>query len=223
METAPGDVLAVLRDQVAAAVATHAAFVAALRGLPPGDPLPAGIRLLTHDIHRYDGVAFVGRPPGQVEPCGAGQPGDPRRRRRRGLDAAYGNRRPSALGGTAPAPAGAAAGLGADLGYRRLTTSADGYHDGWYAYRDRRGYDVQDPGAAQRRGAVTALLDALGHRTDVAPDPTTWMFPATITDPRGTRHDGRVRPAPGCSDRRRERTRDAGALHAPRPGREGAA
>jgi RHS repeat-associated protein len=183
-ETRKDDLGTVLRDQVAAGVEVHRRFGTVLRAWTPGTPLPAEVRLLTHDVRRYDDLAFTGRPPGEIGPYGALTSLESLVLDAADLAAAYGAWTPTYLGGTAAPPPGAPAGFGTDLGYRQLAASAEGYHDGWYVYREQRQYDVQDAAATQQRGLVTALRDALGHRTDLQPDPT-WMFPGTITDPVG--------------------------------------
>jgi hypothetical protein len=91
-ESAPGVLAAVLRDQVAAARAVHLMFTGALRAWTPGTGLPASVRLLTHDVRRYDRAPSTGRPPGEVGPHGALSSVEALVVDDDALDAAYGGR-----------------------------------------------------------------------------------------------------------------------------------
>jgi RHS repeat-associated protein len=194
IERHPDDLHEVLADQIAAAEAVRTRFGEALEPWVPGQPVPDELELLTHDLNRYDGAAFTGRPIGEVGPYGALSRSESLAFDDAGLDAAYADRRPTYLGGPAPTPPGAPAGFGADLGYRREAASASGYHDGWYAVRQRHRFDFQSsgplgpghpgPGPAPVRGLVLAVRDELGHETTVTPDQY-WLFPSAIIDPAG--------------------------------------
>jgi RHS repeat-associated protein len=163
-ETGPDDVRSVLADQLRAAEAVRDTF----------DLLrPTDVRLVSHVVNHYDGPGFAGLPAGELGPFGALTRTETLVFGEAELDAAYGDRRPTYLGGSAPPPEGAPDGFGSDLGYRRRP-------DGWYADTLRRRHDFQD-GAAPARGLVLGLQDPLGHETRITPDPF-WLVPARVVD-----------------------------------------
>ncbi len=185
VESNPDDLSQVLQDQATAAENMHQRFRALLDPWSAGASLPAEVCLIGHALNHYDGDAFVGRPVGEVGPYGALTRSEVLALTDHELDDAYGDRRPAYLGGSAALPAGAPAGFGSDLGYRRESTSLEGYHDGHYADTRRQQYDFQDPTRSQRRGVVIAIEDALGHRTTIAELDDYWLLPKRVEDPVG--------------------------------------
>lgn len=177
VEANPDDVAQVLRDQVRVAQAVLAAF----------DLLdPDVTRLIGHVVHHYDGPAYEGLPAGRLGSHGLLTRSENLVLTEDVLDAAYGALRPDYLGGSAPLPAGAPAGFGSVLGYRRET--GDGVHvSGWYADTARTAYDVQlstESEPLPMRGFILGMQDPLGRETWVTPDEF-WTVPAAVRDPAG--------------------------------------
>ena len=195
-ETAPNDTAQVLADQARFARQLVGRNVDALRAWRPGTAPPSHLRLLGHTINHYDGAAFVGRADGTVEYGALTRQetlafGDDE------LDAAYGQRRPAYLGGTAQPPAGAPAGLGSNLGYRRTSLGVGGpYQDGYYVdtVRTRRDFQATGPpphgfAAWPQRGVVVASRDALETEVELEPD-RWWFLVEQVTDAVGLRTTG---------------------------------
>lgn len=185
VESSPDDLIQVLQDQAMTAETVRLRFRALLDSWFAGVSLPAEIRLIGHALNHYDGAAFIGRPVGEVGPYGALTRSEALAFTDHELDDAYGDRRPAYLGGSATLPTGAPPDFGSDLGYRRESASAEGYHDGYYADTRRQQFDVQDPTRSQQRGVVVAMEDALGHRTTIAALDNYWLFPERVEDPVG--------------------------------------
>jgi len=182
VESDPNDLHQVLQDQAAAAREVHQRFRGLLDPWQTGQPLPAGVRLISHTLNHYDGTAFTGRPSGEVGPHGTLTRSESLAFTDAELDAAYGNRRPTYLGGSAVPPPGAPAGFGSNLGYRPESASPTGYHAGYYVDTQRQQFDFQDSNSAQQRGLVVATQDALGHQSEIKPD-TFWLLPERVIDP----------------------------------------
>jgi RHS repeat-associated protein len=180
-ETAPQNLPLVLREQAAAAADVRETFRTALSQWRIGDLIPAAVQLLSHTLHHYDGAGFAGRTDSQLGPYGALTRSESLVFRDVELDAAYGNRRPQYLGGAAPVPAGAPAGFGTALGYRRMPAQADAYCDGYYVDTTNQQRDFQ-AGVGENRGMVVATRDALGRQSDISLD-RHWLLPVTVTDP----------------------------------------
>jgi RHS repeat-associated protein len=182
-ESDPPDLIQVLRDQSVAARTVRQSFRDLLKGWSAGNPLPTRLRLIGHTLNYYDGQGFEGRAVGEVGPYGALTRSEALVFTDDELDAAYGTRRPTYLGGNASAPAGAPSGFGSSLGYHQKQASPAGYHAGYYADTQRRQFDFQDSNLGQGRGIVVAMEDALGHRTTVVPDRLYWLLPQRVVDP----------------------------------------
>jgi RHS repeat-associated protein len=185
-EAAPADLAAVTRDGVAAAAGVHRRFRDALDPWAAGQPLPAEVRLLRHDVHHYDGgpaQAFLGRAPGLVGPYGALTRSETLAFTDGELDAAYGAARPAYLGGQGDLPPGAPAGFGAALGYRLEPDAVSGHHHGFYVDTRRLRFDFH-AGAPGSRGLALGAEDALGHATVVVPD-AYGLLPAETRDAAG--------------------------------------
>ncbi len=172
-ESDPADVRAVLADQAAVAEAVRSAFADS-----------RGVVLAGHRVHHYDGPAFTGLPAGQAGRYGATTRTETLVFTGDVLDRAYGAHRPSYLEGSESPPAGAPAGFGTALGYHREPA-------GWYADTARVCHDFQanaglgaPVSALPELGLVVAVQDALGHRTDITPDPYR-LLPARVRDPLG--------------------------------------
>lgn len=183
-ESASENLGQVLRDQIAAAIAVHTEFRRTLQNWTPDASLPPDVRLLSHTINHYDGAACTGRPMGQVGPYGALVRSAALAFRSAELDAAYDERRPAYLGGSASLPPGAPPDFSANAGYRLEAGGASGYQAGYYVDTLRQAFDFQDAGLGQRRGLVVAIEDALGHRTSIQPD-SHWLLPQRVIDPAG--------------------------------------
>lgn len=170
-ETDPNDVQQVLRDQydVARLIETT------LAGDPPS------VRLVHHETHYYDGPAFVGLPLGWVGSFGALTRVAALAMTDDELDTALGAHRPNFMDGGGALPAGAPAGFGADLGYRR-EIGADGVRR-YYIDGDRKRFDFQSPGGSAR-GLVTATREARGGQTTMTFD-RYQILPIQVTDPVG--------------------------------------
>jgi RHS repeat-associated protein len=173
----PACVQTVLADQARIASTIRASFDA----LAPGD-----VRLIGHVVHHYDGLPFVGLDAGELDQHGLLTRSETLVLTDHVLNDAYGPWRPAYLGGTEPLPAGAPAGFGADLGYRR-ELAGPVYAAGWYADTIRKAYDVQlsthaDP--LPKRGLVLGVQDPFGHESRVTPD-AYWLQPAVVRNPAG--------------------------------------
>ena len=117
------------------------------------------IRLVGHTINHYDGStaqAFTGRPAGVVGPFGALTRSESLVLTNAELDAAYGNQRPSYLGGPSTPPTGAPVGFGNNLGYQLKQRSVEGYQDGYYVDVGRQKFDFHDSALGQSRGLAVA-------------------------------------------------------------------
>lgn len=168
-ESNPSDVRAVLRDQLETVRQVVAAF-----------NMAGATRLIGRTVHHYDGLAWIGRPVGEVGAHGLLTRTETLVFTDEVLGAAYGMLRPQALGGVEPPPAGAPPGALDALGYRATP-------EGWYADTLCQAFDVQlatpdapNPG----RGLVLGVRSPLGHESRVVPD-TGWLRPARIRDPAG--------------------------------------
>ncbi len=192
-ETAPDDSPAVLRDQIAAAIQLNETFLNALDGWQPGSPPPAGLHLIGHTLHHYDGPAFTGRDDGQLE-RGALTRTETLVLTDRELLEAYGpeQRCPEYLGGPAALPPGAPAGFGQNLGYHRHDGTDPPYQDGFYADTRRQQFDFQAGGppphglaAWPARGLRIGAQDGLGNPpTTMTPD-AYWLLPELVRDGAG--------------------------------------
>ena len=165
------DLSAVLTDQMAAASAVHAQFLAR-----------QDVRLIGHTVNYYDGQPFDGLPAGQAGDFGALTRTCSLVATSAVLDAAYTaagqQRRPRYLGGPVQPPTGVPADFGSDLGYLPQNTAPG---DGYYADTLRRRYDFQQPQFGKAHGLVTATRDPRGAQTDIRPDDY-WLLPELITD-----------------------------------------
>ncbi len=193
VESNPGDLGQVLADQAATAQGVHRRFQELLQSWSAGQPLPSELHLIGHTLNHYDGVAaqaFLGRPAGQVGPYGALTRSETLVFTDIELDAAYGDRRPTYLGGSASLPSRAPTVTAGSLGYR-LEQDASvggskslGYHKGYYADTRRQRFDFQEGNSRHQRGVVIATQDPLGHQTAITPD-SFWLLPERVTDARG--------------------------------------
>ena len=195
-ETTPADVVRVLADLARFARSVVEKNVAALQSWQPGTAAPAHLRLIGHTVNHYDGAAFVGRGDGSIEFGALTRQeqlvfGDAE------LEAAYGRRRPSYLGGRAALPPGAPPGFGSSLGYRRTALGVGGpYQDGYYVdfLSTQRDYQATGPpphGLANwpRRGVVVTSRDALGTEVRLHPD-RWWFLVERFTDGAGLTTSG---------------------------------
>lgn len=171
---------------------------------------PGTLRVFSHTVNHYDGNAFEGLSMGELGDYGALVRSEVLVLTEEILRDAYGDpgsdRRPSYLGGTS-AILNAPPDFGSRTGYRPVNASAEGYLEGWYIDSQRQQFDFQ-AGAANPRGLVVAMRDALGNETriedyehqllptrvrDAAGMETTAEYnyrvlqPARMTDPNGTR------------------------------------
>ncbi len=130
---------------------------------------PVAVRVFGHTVNHYDGEAFIGMPVTQLGKYGALVRTETLVLTEEILAHAYadagGNRRPSYLGGAAATP-DAPPGFGSRIGYRKLDASIEGYVDGWYTDTQRQQFDFQT-GAANPRGLVAAMRDALDNETQI--------------------------------------------------------
>jgi RHS repeat-associated protein len=185
LESAPGDLAAILRDQAKTAADIRALF----------DQLDAGlVRLAGHAMHYYDGEAFAGLPMGRAGRFGALSRSETLAFTDAELDAAYGAARPAYLDGHAPLPAGAPPGFAASMGYRSVE-DADGRR--YYAPSTRLRFDFQSGGPA--RGLALASRDPFGNESRVTYD-AYGLLPVAALNPAGlatqAEYDYRVlRPA----------------------------
>jgi RHS repeat-associated protein len=126
-------------------------------------------RVFSHVVSHYDGEAFEGLPVGQLGDYGALVRAETLVLTEEILRDAYadpsGARRPGYLEGTATA-SDAPPGFGSRTGYRKVNASAEGYLAGWYVDTQRQQFDFQ-ASAANPRGLVAALRDALGNETRI--------------------------------------------------------
>jgi RHS repeat-associated protein len=184
-ETQPNNLAQVLLDQKTAAQTVHTQFQNLLKTWQPGQTAPAAVRLISHTINHYDGnslQAFTGRAAGVVGPFGALTRTESLVFTEAELNAAYGNQRPSYLGGTSAPPAGAPAGFGNNLGYQLQKLSvAEGYQDGYYMDVRRTKFDFHDSTLGQQRGLSVASQDVLGHETKITFD-TYGLLPLEVRD-----------------------------------------
>jgi RHS repeat-associated protein len=185
VESAPDDLAQVLQDHAAAAQGVHREFETRLAAWSAGEALPAGVSLLGHTLHHYDGQSFVGRPAGQVGPYGALTRSESLVFTDRELDAAYGDQRPAYLGGQATLPPGAPDDFERDPGYRLEQAQPGSYQRGYYADAQRFKFDFQDNTLASARGNIVALEDALGHRAVIELDNPYQLFPRRVVDAAG--------------------------------------
>ncbi len=197
-ESAPNDVRRVLHDQCEFARALHRSYVESLRDWIPGTAYPGALSLVSHRVDHYDGQAFQGRNDDRVV-FGALTRSESLTCTDAILDAAYAegatSRRPAYLGGGAALPAGAPAGFGSVLGYRRMQLTPNSpYQAGYYADTVKVQFDFQTTGvppagwsAWPARGSVVAMQDALGHETQVELD-RYWVLPVSATDDAGLRY-----------------------------------
>ena len=188
-ETEPNNVQRLLVDQAAAATAMRTRFAELLDKWMPGTPLPAGVRLVAHDVDHYDGEAFTGRDALEVGPYGALVRSESLTFTDKRLAQAFDGAVPTYLRGREPLPAGAPSGFGADLGYRRQRRSSLGYHDGWYCDTLCCAFDVHDAGPAGR-GLMVATRDALGNESQLRHD-SYGLFGVAATDSAGLTTDAR--------------------------------
>ncbi|MEO8128239.1 MAG: RHS repeat-associated core domain-containing protein [Bryobacteraceae bacterium] len=179
-ETTPNDVRAVLRDQALAASQVQMDVENALKNWKPEQGEPAGHRILGHTVNRYDGVAFNGKPLKKLGKYGALTRSETLVFTDGILDVAYGNLRPSYLGGRAAVPAGAPANFGADHGYAKKTGSS-GYFPGYYIAIQQQKFDFQTGGNAKPRGLMVAMRDPLDHDATVKHDAYD-LLPISVKD-----------------------------------------
>ena len=172
-EQARADAQAVLADQARVAVVVAATF----------DRLdPADVRMFRHQVHHYDGDAFTGLDCEELGRHGLLTRTATLVFTEETLATGYDTWRPSYLGGSAALPAGAPAGFGTALGYRR-DPPGRGYLPGWYVDAVCQAYDVQLTGT-QGRGLALRMRDPLRNETTVTPDDF-WLLPITVRDPAG--------------------------------------
>lgn len=168
VESAPGDIRAIIKDHVVAATKVHLDFMAG--------------RNLKRDGHVrnfYDGPAFVGLSLGRIGKHGALTRTETLVFTDAELDAAYDIRRPTYLDGPMAVPSGAPNVNAATLGYKRVVSGIGHY----YADTLRQQLDVQT-GAPRGRGLVIATRDPFDHDTHLQHDQYA-LFPARVTDPVG--------------------------------------
>jgi RHS repeat-associated protein len=158
LELDPASLSALMRQQASEAKRIRDLF-AALQ--------PTEIHLIGHTRNYYDGAAFEGLPSGQSGKYGALTRVQTLVFRDEELDAAYADprasRRPSYLDGSAAIPNDAPPGFGNQVGYH--LQSVDGVA-GYYVNSQRQQFDFQR-GAANPRGLVVAMRDALGNETRI--------------------------------------------------------
>jgi RHS repeat-associated protein len=174
-ETAPDDLVMVLRDQARVAVGVRSTFLQALGGWSVGS-VPVGLRLVGHTRNRYDGFPHQGRADGKVGPRGAMTRSETLYLTERTLVSAYGSRRPAYLGGAAQTPAGAPTAFGASIGYRLRTATPGAYFDGYYCDTKSNRFDA--------RGSTVAVRDALGSERRITLDRFD-LFPEAVIDDAG--------------------------------------
>ena len=222
-ETDPTDTAVVVTDQATAARDVDLAFRTLLQAWQPGDLVPNGLELIGHVVTHYDGGparAFRGRNLGKVGPYGVVVRTETLAFTSDLLDAAYGAQRPAYLDGPETPPGGAPAGFGTGVGYRLRQRSADGYHDGYYADRERMKLDFHIAG---RNGSARA--DARGPGPARAGDRLRLRcvrLPPHPGDGRGRadgRGEARLPGAPAGVAHRPERQPHAVRVHAARPAR----
>ena len=170
-ESDPNNLFQVLQDQAAAAREIHRQFQELIDA-----------RLIGHTINHYDGEAFIGRDDGKVGPYGALTRSEALVFTDRELDAAYEDRRPAYLGGSAEVPPGTPDDFGNNLGYHWKETSPEGYQNGYYVDTQRQQFDFQDSACSQQRGLVVGIEDARGHRSLIEPDQPYWLLPRRVVD-----------------------------------------
>ncbi|AMC99899.1 SpvB/TcaC N-terminal domain-containing protein [Halomonas chromatireducens] len=168
-ESDPTDLQQILVDQAFAARSIHEQFRSS-----------SDLRLIRHLVHHYDGEAFIGREAGELGPYGALTRTEALVSTEQELVNAYGERRPTYLGGATTPPQGAPEGFAQQVGYHRQEAS-EHYHAGYYADQQRKRFDFQEDNAAEWRGMVTAVLDPLGHRTTIDLDRFR-LFPARVVN-----------------------------------------
>jgi RHS repeat-associated protein len=181
-ESTPDDVRTVLRDQAGAAWQVHNEFEATLTNWKPEQGAPPGYRIFSHIVNTYDGIAYEGESLGSPGPYGALTRLESLVFTDDILDNAYGNLRPSYLGGNASLPTGAPANFGTNHGYIERT-GLPGYAPGYYIRSQQKKFDFQ-AGGNSIRGLLVATRDALDNEstvTDYAYD----LLPVLIRNPLG--------------------------------------
>ena len=214
-ETDPTDTAVVVTDQATAARDVDLAFRTLLQAWQPGDLVPNGLELIGHVVTHYDGGparAFRGRNLGKVGPYGVVVRTETLAFTSDLLDAAYGAHRPAYLDGPETPPGGAPAGFGTGVGYRLRQRSADGYHDGYYADRERMKLDFHIAGATDPRGLTLAVQDPLGREIAFGCDAYDYLR-TQVTDAAGltaeAKHDYRALQPELLTDPNGNRTRFA--------------
>lgn len=182
-ESTPDDVRAVLRDQALAASQVHNELEAALNNWKPEQGEPTAYRIFSHTVNRYDGVAYEGEPLKKLGQYGAVTRSESLVFTDDILNIAYGNLRPSYLGGSATLPAGAPANFGTNHGYTKKTNSS-GYVPGYYIASQQQKFDFQAGGNTTPRGLVDAMRDPLNNESTVT-DFFYELLPVSVRDPVG--------------------------------------
>ncbi|MBN1596039.1 VCBS repeat-containing protein [candidate division FCPU426 bacterium] len=184
IEPQPDNLVAVMQDHIQAAYAVNRQFQSLLNNWHPGLGLPGVLNLISHALNHYDGEAFIGRQAHQVGPFGALTRQETLVMTDEILNAAYGDRRPVCLGGSAQLPPGAPPDFGANIGCRLEQPSAAGYQAGYYCNVQCRKFDFQDNTCGHHRGLTIAQQDGLGNQTGIVPD-ALWLLPQRMVDAAG--------------------------------------
>ena len=169
LESDPTDLHKIIADQMSAANAVHADFMA-----------DRNLKRTGHVRNYYDGPSFVGLPFGRIGNHGALTRTETLVFTDTELDSAYDLRRPAYLDGSMALPAGAPVLTASILGYRRVAVNGVGHY---YADTLRQQLDVQ-AGTPGGRGFVVATRDPFDHETSLQHDRYA-LFPVQVTDPVG--------------------------------------
>lgn len=161
-DDAPHDALRKHREQAAL---IHKSFEVATNG-----------RLIGHEIHQYDGTAFVGRDVGHLDQHGALIRSQALVVTGELLNKAYGNRRPDYLDGGHPLPGNGPQITLSALGFRKEPINAQPDQAAYYADTLRQ--------ELSPRGLPLTMRDALGRDTHIEYDPHD-LLPVKVTDAKG--------------------------------------
>jgi RHS repeat-associated protein len=173
-------------------------------------------RLLSLELRRYDGLPFLGLPPGQlgehallVRTEHIALTDERLAEIMAGAGPAPGYLAAAAMSWPAPYPEGFRAALAAGAGYLRYDGDDD-HEPGWYVQVDRRRYDVHDDPSG--RGLPVVERDARGNDTQVTYDADA-LLPVRVTDAlglvRSAVHDPRTRLPQEVVDANGNRTQAA--------------
>ncbi len=187
-ETQPGDVRAVLRDQLSLAKSLHQQCESDLRHWQAIQGNVGNYHIFSHVLNYYDGAAYVGATLGRVGRYGVSTRTESLALTDAILDRAYNEdgaqHRPIYLGGTATPPTGSPADFGADHGYLDKRSGIAGYVPGYYVSAQQQKFDFQS-GSAHPRGLPVAMRDALNHESTIDEYDPFQFLALHITDPKG--------------------------------------